>query len=609
MKNDWLKILLFLILLIVGTFPSTDILVDPTALIRFSGVLLISVFALLVYRKSFVQLFTSHIRHLDLALFCFCLWQLIAIVWAPNKAEAFNDGGKTVAFLLAYAFFRFLVVSDISWRHRLPIVFSIIASSYLLFTYKELLEAHQQFGLNADSIYSLRFPSTQKNLISIYLMLSACFHAFLLTGKVYWQRFLGGANIVLMLPALFIIGTRSVSVSLIFVGLVLLTTVIVKRRFPKYGIIVSLVLVGIGGAHWWYANLKKAVPTERSQMLDKAKDSRKELADLDLNKSNKTIDVNGSINERYFLWSKTFKLIKASPIFGVGTGNWKLEFPRNGLGGLDRAEFRNTVFLRPHNDYLWILSEQGIVGLLLWLLVFIVLIRDFWLKQDSSNIYLLGVAAYGMAAFFDFPKERAEHTLILAGLLALSTDSAPLQLNARKARSIFVVLLILGLSSITIYAVRYNGERYYFEFLRLKAQKKYERAMRKADKVENYFFTVDHFNVPIAWYAGLCANYSGDFKKSELEFERAMELNPYNFHVLNNLGFSLSSKKRYKEAIPLFEKSLFINAHFEEARFNLSYSLVMNGEYDKAKTMLQNHVTDTVKRNIFLNQIEQLRSQ
>jgi hypothetical protein len=609
MKIDWLKILLCSLLLLAGTFPSTDILVDRTALIRFSGVLFITVIALLAYRNSFVQFFENNLRHLDIALFCFCIWQIICIAWAPNKAEAFNDGAKAIALLLSYGFFRFLLVSHDCWRQRLPLIFSVIATVFLALTYRELMLAHEKFGLDADSIYSVAYPSTQKNLISIYLMLSVCFHIFLLTKKEAWQRFLGGVNIVAMLPALFIIGTRSVSVSLVFVGLSLLTAVFLKSRFKKYGVIVSILLMGIGGTHWWYSNLKKAEPTTKTERLAKHQEPRKELANLDLNKDNKTIDVSGSINERYFLWSKTFKLIKSAPFFGVGTGNWKLEFPRNGLGGLDRAEFRNTVFLRPHNDYLWILAETGMVGLLLWLLVFLVLIRDFWLKKDISNVFLFGVLAYAMAAFFDFPKERSEHTLVFAGLLALSTSTNTFKVDTRAAKSIYTVLLLLGISALTIYGIRFSGERHYFDFLQLKAEKKFERAIRKAETVENYFFTVDHFNVPISWYAGICANHSGNMDKSEAEFARALKLNPHNFHVLNNLGFCLSSKQNYNEAIPLFEQSLLINAHFEEARFNLSYSLVMNGEHDRAVEVLERFVTDTTKRAVFLDQIEQLHGQ
>jgi O-antigen ligase len=609
MNSEWLKILLCALLLFSGTFLSTEVLVDQTMLIRFAGALSVSVIALIAFRKTVVQFLSKNLRPLDLVLFAYCVWQVIGIAWAPNKAEGFNDGAKVIAFLLAYTFFRSLLVSNDSWKERLPLIFSLVAFVFLCLTYKELIETHQRFGLDADTIYSLRYPSAQKNLISIYLMLSATFHLFLITQKVHWQRLFGAANILLMLPPLFIIGTRSVSVSLVFVGLVLLSVVLIKKRYKKYGLIGALVLVVLGGTHWWYANQGKAQPTEKTRMIAQHKEARKELNNLDLNKGNSTIDVNGSINERYFLWSKTLKIISETPFFGVGQGNWKLEFPRNGLAGLDRAEFRNTVFLRPHNDFLWILAETGIVGLVLWLLVFIVLIRDFWSKEGQANIFVFGVAAYAMASFFDFPKERAEHNLVLASLLALSTSRVTIKTSPLKAKSIYISLLFLGMTALVVYGIRYSGARHYFDFLKLKSEKKYERAIRKAEKVENYFFTLDHFNVPISWHAGICANNASDIDKSEGLFRRAYQFNPNNFHVLNNLGFCLSSKQKYNEAIPLFEQSLLINPHFEDSRFNLSYSLVMNGEFDRGKKVLERNVTDTAKRAVFLNQIELLRNQ
>lgn len=609
MNSEWLKILLCALLLFTGTFLSTEILVDQTMLVRFTGVLAFSMMALLAFRKTFIQLLCENLRSVDIVLFAYCVWQLVGIVWAPNKAEAFNDGAKVVAFLLAFFFFRSLLVSHSSWKERLPLMFSITAFVFLILTYKELIEAHQRFGLNADTIYSLRFPSTQKNLISIYLMLSIAFHVDLIAQKEKWQSLFGVMNILLIIPPLFIIGTRSVSVSVVVVGLAIMAVSLLKKRHLKLGLISGLVLMTLGGAHWWYANHVKAKPTEKSKMIANQKETRKELEDLDLNKDNATIDVNGSINERYFLWSKTLQLIQSDPILGVGTGNWKLEFPRNGLEGLDRAEFRNTVFLRPHNDFLWILAETGIVGLVLWLIIFLVLLRDFWLQKEQSNIFIYGALAYAVAAFFDFPRERAEHNLVLAGLLALSTSSPSLTTNTTRSKVLYGTLLLLGLSALIIYSMRFNGAQHYFDFLKLKSEKKYERAIRKSEKIENYFFTVDHFNVPISWYAGLCANYLGDTQKSEALFRRAFELNPHNFHVLNNLGYSLSSRQKYEEAIPLFEQSLLINAHFEEARFNLSYSLVMNGEFDRSVEVLKTHVTDSVKLLVFLEQIEQLRKQ
>ena len=61
------------------------------------------------------------------------------------------------------------------------------------------------------------------------------------------------------------------------------------------------------------------------------------------------------------------------PALGHGPGNWKLVAPNYGALQIRRwSEEGETYFLRPHNDFLWVLTESGIVGGLLYMSVFLV---------------------------------------------------------------------------------------------------------------------------------------------------------------------------------------------------------------------------------------------
>mgnify|MGYP001265377981 CR=1 FL=1 len=40
-----------------------------------------------------------------------------------------------------------------------------------------------------------------------------------------------------------------------------------------------------------------------------------------------------------------------------------------------RSDSGNVFFQRPHNDYLWILTETGILGLIGYMMIFIILIN------------------------------------------------------------------------------------------------------------------------------------------------------------------------------------------------------------------------------------------
>jgi O-antigen ligase len=57
------------------------------------------------------------------------------------------------------------------------------------------------------------------------------------------------------------------------------------------------------------------------------------------------------------------------------SGNWKVWIPSTGIH--DELEARsNTRIQRPHNDFLWIWTENGSIGLLLFLLFVVLLFRQ-----------------------------------------------------------------------------------------------------------------------------------------------------------------------------------------------------------------------------------------
>lgn len=136
----------------------------------------------------------------------------------------------------------------------------------------------------------------------------------------------------------------------------------------------------------------------------------------------------GSGGERIALWKKSYRVFQESPVFGTGLGSWKVKVLNYGHQGLE-TENNLTFHQRPHNDFIWILSEQGIIGLLLYLsIVFIVLfsLTKLMLKtvDDSKKLfYFLALYMYvGYLIFscFSFPKERIEHQIILVFVFAIT---------------------------------------------------------------------------------------------------------------------------------------------------------------------------------------------
>lgn len=560
-------------------------------------------FGFVLNYKRLVGYFQNRLRLLDILLFIFCVWELLSITWATNTAQAFGAGFRTVALFCAYMFLRVLLSSDNKWRTQLPWVVSVASSVYLAALWVSLLKVAEDHGLNAQTVYMVRYPTETKNLSSIFLLVSTLFHVHGFLQYQNWKRWFSLANILIAFGTLFLLSTRGVSLAIITIGAaVLLLQMFWNQHRFKFGIPLAFGVMLLGTGHWFFSDFQKARSLENLQ-------AENQVFVEDGPKEDSPQQVYRSANERLALWEKTFGLIKQDPILGVGVGNWQIEYPRNGLDGLDRAQFRVTSFKRPHNEALGILCETGVIGLVLMVLM---LLRFFQVVLGGkTGELIIGLALVGLlvAAMFDFPRERMEHNLLLAVILALPVGGKSLvKLNRKASQIASGAMLCLSLLGALVFWLRYDGESNYPMLRELKAQNKYQECIDHAEKVENPMYTVDWINYPISWYTGICYTYEGNFTEGEKEFVKALQLNPGNFHTHNNLGFCIAQQERYNEAIPYFESSLKINSRFEEARFNLAYSLIKTEKFDEASEVLEIHITDTAKRRVFLSELNRLRN-
>ena len=588
-----IDLLLVVVLFFVSLFISSNQLVDATLASRFLGALSVLTIGLLFKARHVSAYLKEHISWLDIILISFCTWQILSISWATNTAQAFGAGFRFVALLLSYLLLRVLIVSDARWKSYLPFIISVFSSIYLLTVWGKMLLISKDFGLNANSVYMLRYPSETKNLISLFLLVSAPFHVQTIIENHNWKRWFGITNVVVTLATLFLLSTRGISIAIAGIGgaLFLSQTAWKKHRF-KYGIHIALGVILLGAGHWFSSNLMKktnleSYKTKTSKPIEESQEPSSE-------------QNYRSANERLALWKKTLGIIKQDPILGVGTGNWQIAYPRNGLDGLERAEYRVTSFKRPHNLILSITSELGLIGLILFAVVVIQFFLNIYRGEKNQLIVGCAMAGFLVASMFDFPLERMEHNLLFSAILALTASPQKnIILSMNQAKLAFASLIIVGIVGITVQGFRFHGESNYGLMRTLKSQNKYERCIETSYQVENLFYTVDWINYPFAWYRGVCYTYLGKFQEGEKEFERAVELNPGNFHSHNNLGFTIAQQERFEEAIPFFEKSLEINSKFEDARFNLAYSLIMLKKPHQALDVMSIHIQDTAKLNIY----------
>lgn len=102
-----------------------------------------------------------------------------------------------------------------------------------------------------------------------------------------------------------------------------------------------------------------------------------------------------SVGIRLELWRRSIPIIESAPLFGHGYRQWEPLY-RKSIEGL--PNFDRFMMGHPHQEMLWILSEQGLLGLLVWLGLLVALTR-YVIRLDSPerDIYACAIVIYVVA--------------------------------------------------------------------------------------------------------------------------------------------------------------------------------------------------------------------
>jgi hypothetical protein len=301
--------------------------------------------------------------------------------------------------------------------------------------------------------------------------------------------------------------------------------------------------------------------------------------------------------ERIGLWENSSAMIKENFIWGVGAGNWQVNFPKYGLEKFYSPEIKNgmTTFQRPHNDFLWVFCEMGVVGIIAYLSIFIATLYALVKLSKKSEektfrwlyfTFFANIIGYLIISFLDFPLERIEHQIIL--VLIFSIISAHFY-SSKETKKIIIKLPLLLLFifipvsiSFAVTLKRWLGEYHSQRMYSFHHNANWGQLIREADKTKNYFYSMDPMSAPIDWYKGVALFTSRNLKDAKISFENAYRINPYNIHVLNNLASCYESEKEHKKAEELYLKALAISPDFSEARLNLCAVYYNTKEFEKA---------------------------
>jgi len=207
------------------------------------------------------------------------------------------------------------------------------------------------------------------------------------------------------------------------------------------------------------------------------------------------------------MWEKTALLIQEKPFTGVGAGNWRIIFPKNGVTGLFH-ESKQVFFKRPHNDFLWVFSENGLFGFLAYVGMFL-------------SAFFMGIKSF-------IKGSKDTRLNVFATLFFYTKNNSPysFQLPLKIKGFVLSLIALVGLFfSLVVGYYCYNGEK----FMRIAQYDNIPTIKRKRllNQAKSPFFTLDLTGFPVSWYEGIIAIQDGNHSKIQAYFMEAYRMNPY----------------------------------------------------------------------------------
>ena len=316
---------------------------------------------------------------------------------------------------------------------------------------------------------------------------------------------------------------------------------------------------------------------------------------LDVFKKEITKSIDFSSSQRFSLYKSSISLISDNFIFGVGPGNWRIKIWEYGLYN---NTFGDSFAQRPHNDFLWIFSEGGLIAGISYILLFLILLKDsFWLFKNSKHpiffkLLFCMFIGYGFISMFDFPFERISHLIVFFVFASIIISSKIKLLENDTFKQPFLSIYFISLITLFIIYVgfvRYNSEIHSNNAIKLKQKDNWSYVVKAIDKAySKMFYDIDNTSTPLLWYRGVAYFITKNYDLALRDFKNAYNVNPNHIHVLNNLATTYQLIGNTISAKLYYDKAINVNPSFKEARVNLSAILYNEKKYDEALSTILN---------------------
>ena len=128
----------------------------------------------------------------------------------------------------------------------------------------------------------------------------------------------------------------------------------------------------------------------------------------------------GSVNQRLRYYKQGVSQFISNPLVGLGIGNYKFKSIE-----MDKKDIKGYIVpYHAHNDFIQIAVEQGVLGLVSYIMIFITfifsMIKQRLFRSRDLNIFLLAsFSIFLIDSMFNFPIARPISQILFVLLLSL----------------------------------------------------------------------------------------------------------------------------------------------------------------------------------------------
>lgn len=349
--------------------------------------------------KSKVSLVTS----------LFLAWALLSYFYALNPTEVIVRIFAMVNFYLLFLNLSVILAYNKFTKIQISLIISFIFLFQVSISYWSYLNMIQYKPYTFDDNVFLISIFSNRNITTALFLVQIPFVMYLIIkSKSFFIRILSCILFFASFYMLFLLASRTSYIIMLGLLLLFLLSSIyykhtLKSFFNKpFGLFISTLMLS-------YALSLFALGPDNSA-----------------NAANRIQTINfeeTSTNTRLRYYSYAVDEIISNPLIGVGYGNWKIV-------SIERDKENILSYVVPytmHNDFLEVAVELGLLGLLLFLLIFLIpvykLVQIVINKESIFAILLLAsLAVYMIDANLNFPSLRMSSLFFCALLISMANN-------------------------------------------------------------------------------------------------------------------------------------------------------------------------------------------